>query len=137
MRSDRDALLISSDLIRTMLFKTTKQIGNSGEDLACQFLRKQGYKILERNFRIRGGEIDIIAKDKETLVFVEVKLRYGHEYGYAREAVTGWKMHFLQRAALFYLTSKKLGEVPYRFDLVAIDIANNKSESIELIKNIS
>lgn len=119
----------------SMFLKTTKQIGNSGEDLACKFLKKNGYQIVERNYRIRGGEIDIIAKDKETLVFVEVKTRFGHEYGYAREAVAGWKMHFLERAALFYLSKHNMVEKSYRLDLVAIDFDGNKS-TFEIIKNI-
>lgn len=117
------------------ILKTTRQIGNSGEDLACKFLRKSGYQIVARNYLIRGGEIDIIAKDKDTLVFVEVKTRFGHEYGFAREAVTSWKLHFLQRAALFYLTKIKWGDKPYRFDLVAIDFQGDTS-NVELIKNI-
>lgn len=127
-----------------MLFKNTRQVGNKGEDLACKFLRKQGYQILERNYLIRGGEIDIIARDKGILVFVEVKMRSGHVYGFAREAVTPWKLHFLQRAALFYLQKTNWSNQPYRFDLVAIDIdskqsfsASDNTESIELIKNIT
>ena len=71
--------------------------GNYGEDLACKYLRKIGYDILERNYRIRGGEIDIIARDKEFLVFVEVKTRFTHEYGLPVESVTPWKIRYLFR----------------------------------------
>ena len=117
-------------------FSTSRQVGNNGEDLACKFLKKNGYQILERNFVIRGGEIDVIAHDGKSLVFVEVKTRYGNEFGVAREAVTPWKLQFLQRAALFYLSRNKLGDKPYRFDLVAIDFQNNEPQ-IELIKNIT
>lgn len=117
------------------MFKTTRQAGDSGEDLACKFLKKNGYKILKRNFNIRGGEIDVIAMDGQSLVFIEVKTRYGKEYGYAREAVTPWKLKYLQKAALFYIVKTKWGGKPYRFDLVAIDYEDSKP-SIELLKNI-
>ncbi len=117
------------------LFKSTRQIGNLGEDLACKILKQHGYKIMARNFTIRGGEIDIIARDKEILVFVEVKTRYGNEFGYAREAVTPWKLHYLKKAALFYITQTNWGERPYRFDLVAIDYQDGQPV-IELLKNI-
>jgi putative endonuclease len=115
---------------------TTRQIGNSGEDLACAFLKKQGYQILKRNFTIRGGEIDIIAKDGEILVFVEVKARYSKEFGLAREAITPWKLKALQKSALFYIIQTKWGDKPYRFDLVAIDFDEKRYPQIELLKNI-
>ena len=119
------------------LQKTTKQIGTTGEELACEYLKKQGYKILKRNYLIRGGEIDIIAMDRQTLVFVEVKTRHGKEYGYAREAVTPWKLRYLFKAALVYIQRVNWGNKPYRFDLVAIDYDSNNSASIEIIRNIS
>ncbi|OGE14071.1 YraN family protein [Candidatus Daviesbacteria bacterium RIFCSPHIGHO2_12_FULL_37_11] len=112
-----------------------KQTGDYGETLACEFLKKQGYKILERNFRIRGGEIDIVAKDKDDLVFVEVKTRYTREYGSPAEAVTPWKIRFLIRASQFYLLRNRLLENPYRIDVIAVDFTNNNE--IEHIKNIT
>ena len=72
-----------------------RTIGNYGEELACQYLKKQGYKILERNYRIRGGEVDIVARDQDYLVFVEVKARYFHEYGLPSESITPWKIKAL------------------------------------------
>lgn len=113
-----------------------RQIGNSGEDLACKYLQKLGYKILARNFTIRGGEIDIVARDGEELVFVEVKLRYGDQFGAARESITYWKLKALQKTALFYITKINWGNKPYRFDLVTIDNQSGKTE-IGLEKNIT
>ncbi len=112
--------------------------GNRGEDLACNFLKKQGYQILERNYRIRGGEIDIIAKHGNDLVFVEVKARFSHKFGLPVEAITFWKLKALAKSALFYIQKIKWGNKPYRFDLVSVDFANDrKVPEIEIIKNIT
>lgn len=112
-----------------------KQTGNYGETLACEFLKKQNYKILERNFRIRGGEIDIVAKDKDTIVFVEVKTRYTHEFGAPAESVTPWKINFLIRAAQFYILKHKMENLPLRIDVVTIDFTDG--QNLEHIKNIT
>lgn len=113
-------------------------IGNKGEDLACEYLKKNGYKILERNFRIRGGEIDIVAKDQAYLVFVEVKARYSHKYGLPVEAITPWKIKFLLKTARFYLQKISWGNGPYRLDFISVDYANDKENpQIELIKNVT
>ena len=117
---------------------TKQQTGNYGEDLACKFLQKQGYKILERNYRIRGGEIDIVAKDKKTLVFVEVKTRYSHEYGLPEESITPWKIKALLKTARFYIQKIKWGEKEYRLDFVSVDFADSRENpKIEIIKNIT
>lgn len=121
------------------------QTGNYGEELACKYLKKQGYKILERNYQIRGGEIDIIAKDKEYLVFIEVKTRYSHQYGLPIEAMTPWKIKFLLKTARFYLQKINWGNGPYRLDFIGIDFAcpdsrganSQENPEIELIKNIT
>lgn len=114
------------------------KIGNQGEDLACEYLRKQGYKILERNYRIRGGEIDIIAQDKEYLVFVEVKTRLSHDFGLPVEAITPWKIKYLLKTAQFYLLKIGWVDGPYRLDFLGVDFAEDKDEpQIELIKNIT
>ena len=116
----------------------TKQTGNYGEQLACNYLQKNGYKILERNFRIRGGEIDIVAKDGEYLVFVEVKARWSHEYGLPSESITPWKIKALLKTALFYIQKINWGDGPYRLDLVSIDFVDSKEKpEIELIKDIT
>lgn len=112
--------------------------GNYGEDLAVKYLKDLGYKILERNFRIRGGEIDIVAKDDEYLVFVEVKARWSHEYGLPVESITPWKIKALVKTAAFYCMKIKWEDGPYRIDLVSIDFANDKQNpKMELIKNIT
>lgn len=117
---------------------STKQVGDSGENLACEYLKKQGYKILGRNYRIRGGEIDIIAQDQEYLVFVEVKTRWTHEYGLPSESMTPWKIKFLLKTARFYLQKINWGDGPYRLDFVGVDFADNPEKpEIELIKNIT
>lgn len=117
---------------------SNQQTGSHGENLACEYLKRQGYKILERNFRIRGGEIDIVAKDGDYLVFVEVKTRYSHEYGLPVESMTPWKIRFSKKSALFYVTKIKWGDKPYRLDFVSVDFADSfENPKIELIKNIT
>lgn len=112
--------------------------GNYGEEIACKYLQKQGYKILERNFRIRGGEIDIVAKDGDTLVFVEVKTRYSHDYGLPAESMTPWKIKALLKTARFYIQKIKWGNREYRLDFVGVDFVDSKENpKIELIKNIT
>ncbi len=113
-------------------------VGNLGEELAIGYLKKLGYKILERNFRIRGGEVDIIALDKDTVVFVEVKARYSNEFGTPLESITPWKIKFLIKTANFYLLKKKWQEKPYRFDAIGIDYSNSRDNpEIELVLNIT
>lgn len=112
--------------------------GNQGEELACKYLKKLGYKILKRNYRIRGGEIDIVCKDKDYLVFVEVKTRYSHEYGSPSESITAWKIKTLLKTAQFYLLKMKWGDIGYRIDLVTVDFSDDPQKpEIELIKDIT
>lgn len=116
----------------------TAQVGKLGEDLAAGFLKNQGYKIIERNFRIRGGEIDIVAIDKNTLVYIEVKTRTSHYFGLPEESVTPWKIKFIERAAKFYRSNrKKFTNLPQleRIDVVAVDLTSN-FPSFKLIKNL-
>ena len=111
--------------------------GKYGEDLACQFLKNHGYKILERNFRIRGGEIDIIALDGKTLVYIEVKTRTSYRFGRPEESITLRKLKFLERAAKFYRVKRKnLIRLPdlERIDFVGVDLSNSEPV-IKLIKN--
>lgn len=115
-----------------------KNTGNLGEELAVSFLKKQGYKIVERNYRIRGGEIDIIAKDCDYLVFIEVKARNSYEYGLPVESITHWKIKALLKTALFYIQKIRWGDKGYRIDFVSIDFTKSKiNPEIELIKNIT
>lgn len=111
-------------------------IGNYGEDLACEFLKSKGYKIIERNFRIRGGEIDIIATDGSTLVYVEVKTRSNRNFGLPEESVNYYKLKFLERASKFFrLKRRNLPELE-RIDVLAVDLSQ-KNPKFNLIKNAS
>lgn len=117
---------------------STQMTGDYGEDLACEYLKKNGYRILERNYRIRGGEIDIVAMDGETLVFVEVKARWSHEYGLPAESMTPWKIKYLVKTAQFYVLKIGWGSKEYRLDFVSVDFVDDKNNpKIELIKNIT
>ena len=110
--------------------------GVIGEELAVKSLKKNGYKILERNFHSRTGEIDIIALDSRTLVFVEVKTRWSKAFGNPSEAVTPWKLKSIIKTCQYYkLLHPKLPDA-MRIDVVAIDITG-PSPKIELIKNAS
>jgi putative endonuclease len=93
-----------------------------GEDLACAELERRGYAILARRYRTRHGEIDIIARDGATIVFVEVKARVGEAFGGGAAAVTGWKQQRIVRMATDYLARQRLLEAPCRFDVVAVDL---------------
>ncbi len=95
--------------------------GEPGEDLACEHLRGRGMRVLARNFRCRSGEIDIVADDRGTVVFVEVKERRGDSHGSAVEAVTLEKRRRVVRAARVYAATHGLSESPVRFDVLAID----------------
>jgi putative endonuclease len=95
--------------------------GVAGEDLACDHLRRQGFAILERNYRCRVGEIDVVAREGETVVFVEVKERGDASHGGAVEAVTGSKRRRIIRAAELWASVHRESESRVRFDVVAID----------------
>ena len=111
----------------------SRSSGKKGEDLACKFLKKDKYKILEKNCRTKQGEIDIIAEDKGgVLCFVEVKARSRTDYGNPEEAVTPLKQKRLLAAAFNYLESKKVGSKDMRFDIVSVDL---NSEESTLLKN--
>jgi putative endonuclease len=96
-------------------------LGISGENLACDELRRRGYAIIERRYRTRFGEIDIIARDGQTMVFVEVKARVSDDFGGAAAAVTTWKQRRIAHMAIDYLARQRLHDCPCRFDVVAID----------------
>lgn len=110
-------------------------LGQKGEELAKEKLVKMGYKILDRNFRCKIGEIDIIAKDKNTLVFVEVRSKSSNEFGVPQETVNIKKQKRIRRVAEFYLIKNKLEDICCRFDIVAIIWQKNKKPKIEVIKD--
>ena len=111
-----------------------KELGKKGEEKALRFLKKKGYHIIEKNYVCKLGEMDIIAKEKDTLVFVEVKTRTTIEFGPPQLAVNSSKQRQLSKVALNYLKEKQLEEVRARFDVVAI-LLEQKKEEIELIKD--
>lgn len=115
-----------------------KKIGKLGEDLAAKFLTEKGYQVIDRNFLIRGGEIDIVALHRDTLVFVEVKTRSSTNYGLPEEAISHWKLQSLLKTAQFYqLNHPNLPEA-LRIDVVAVEFEfNGKLKRIELIENIT
>jgi len=94
--------------------------GNKGEAMAAEYLKRQGYKILERQFRTRFGEIDLVALSSGEIVFVEVKTRKSSAHGFPEEVVTETKLHKLEIAAEHFLKKHALEGRPYRFDVVAI-----------------
>ena len=100
--------------------RTRQTLGRIGEDLACHELERRGYAIVARRYRRRGGEIDIIARDGATLVFVEVKTREGREFGEAAEAVHPLKRRRIVQLATEYVVCRRLTDRPCRFDVVAI-----------------
>ncbi len=117
---------------------TTKyqQFGEKSESVAVDFLKKQGYRIIELNYRTKLGEIDIIAKQEKTLVFIEVKARKSSRFGRPELAVTPKKQRKISMVALFYLKSTKQSNAKARFDVVAINSAKAKeSPNIKIIKN--
>jgi len=115
--------------------KANNEKGRRGEDLAAQYLTRQGYRILTQNFRVACGEVDIIAQDRDSLVFVEVKTRTGQGFGSPAEAVTYRKRQQISKTALVYLSQQGLLNQPARFDVVAILLRNNAEPHIELIRN--
>jgi len=98
-------------------------LGLVGEEIAARELVSRGYAILERRYRTEYGEIDIVAQEGETLVFVEVRARASDEFGTAAESVTDGKKRKVTRMANDYLTRRNICNRPCRFDVVAIDAA--------------
>jgi putative endonuclease len=96
-------------------------LGKSGEDLAVRELERRGYAILDRRYRTRHGEIDVVARHGGATVFIEVKARTTSEFGTAAEAVTARKQRRLHAMAVDYLARHRLSGVPCRFDVVAVD----------------
>jgi len=111
-----------------------KQFGLTGEALAEIHLKQAGYRILERNYRTKLGEIDIIAKDRDTIVFIEVKTRRSEHYGSPKWAVTAKKKRKISMVALLYLKSTRQSQAKARFDVVSIGPMEENAR-IEIIKN--
>jgi putative endonuclease len=117
---------------------TTKMaLGERGEEFAARYLRRQGYKILVRRFKTRAGEMDIICRHKDWLVFVEVKTRKSDDYGTPSEAVTKTKQKHMSKVALEYLRMLGNPQIHWRFDIVEVLLRDSakKPDDIRLIQN--
>lgn len=116
--------------------KLNKTIGNYGEDLAAEYLKKSGYVIFERNFKCKIGELDIIGRDDTHISFIEVKTRYNNRYGSPCESITHGKQFKIYKTAQYYIMLKKLYNQSFRFDVVEIILSRaDNRQIIRLIKN--
>ena len=114
-----------------MAKRDNKIKGNAGEKLACAFLKKKGYEIFHKNFTTEIGELDIVVSDGYTLVFVEVKTRLGDAYGTPAEAVDYRKQRKISEVAAQYVKKFRYFNVPVRFDVVEVYVAEKRVNHIE------
>lgn len=117
-----------------MVLNHRQKFGRESETVVVKQLKKKGYKILEQNYRTKLGEIDIIAKDKKTLVFVEVKARRSDLYGSPKWAITPKKQRQMSKVALYYLKVTKQTKAKARFDVVTL-LSTKNMPKIDIIKN--
>ncbi len=113
---------------------SSQLFGRLAENLAEQMLRKKGYRIIAKNLRLAGGELDLIAEDRHTLVFIEVKARRGDKFGGASYAISTHKKQQLIKLALFYLAKYKITDKQCRFDAILIVSPQVDSPQITHIK---
>ncbi len=115
-----------------------QRLGKQGESLAARHLQSKGYRIIARNFRTRNGEIDLIATNRNTLVFIEVKTRIGNLYGEPLESITPWKIRALIRTANFFQSFHPELPQSQRIDAIAIELdSTSKLLKLEHIENIT
>ncbi|HOK56094.1 MAG TPA: YraN family protein [bacterium] len=100
------------------------EFGKLGEEKAVEFLRKKGYRIIEKNYRTKIGEIDLIAKRRKEIIFIEVKTRSSDNFGLPQEAVNERKLKKIEQVAQIYLNSKKIN-LPFRFEVLSIMKSGN------------
>ena len=112
-----------------------QRLGRAGEDAAVAALRAEGYRILERNVRLRRGEIDVIAEDAGAIVFVEVKARRSSIYGTPAESVGSRKQHILVQLAAGYLARRGLGDRVCRFDVVEVWVDASGGQRVEILRD--
>lgn len=113
-----------------------QEIGKSGEDIAAEYLTSKGYNVIERNFECRQGEIDIIALDKNEVVFVEVKTRRNKTYGLAAEAVNDVKKKHLWKAVEYYVYSRNLQNNFIRIDVIEVYLNRDRVQINHIKKAI-
>ena len=112
-----------------------KSLGKKGEELAASYLQKsQKYRILQRNYRCVFGEVDIVAKDRDVLTFIEVRTRKSEDYGNPKESITKRKQDQLSKVALEFINKYDAHHMKARFDVVAVYLLSQK-ERVELIKD--
>jgi putative endonuclease len=110
-------------------------LGKSGENIALDYLKDNKYKIIARSYRLFRGEIDIIASDQKTLVFVEVKTRKSTDYGFPEESVTPSKQRQIRKIAQGFLAKNNLQDVECRFDVISLSFDEKEGYSVRHIKN--
>ncbi len=110
-------------------------LGARGEAIAVAYLKGQKYTVVERNFRCKAGEVDIVARDGATFVFVEVKTRRTLSFGPPQASVTPFKQRQISTAALVWLAKRRLQEANARFDVIAILLRDHTVPAIEHIRN--
>jgi putative endonuclease len=116
--------------------KTTREIGNEGEELAAAYLESKGYTILERNYHFERAEVDIVAFDnKACIVFAEVKMRSSNTFGEPEEFVDEEKIQNVYKAAEAWIYERKMDGAPVRFDIIAILQKNNEAPDIKHYEN--
>lgn len=116
------------------MLNASQRFGKKAEDLAARHLKRHGYKLITRNYRTKVGEIDIIAREGRTLVFIEVKARRSSRYGSPKAAVTARKQHQIAKAALWYLKETGQMQAKARFDVVAVN-RQDREATIEIVRN--
>ena len=110
-------------------------LGKSGEETAVNLLKENGYKILARNYRTKLGEIDIVALDKDTLCFIEVKTRHSDKFGLPKEAISASKQRQISKTALLFLKENNLLDKKARFDVVSVIYSREQNPRLDLIKD--
>ena len=113
--------------------RKTSDLGKLAEDFAVRFLQKKGYKIIDRNFRSRFGEIDIVAEEGGYLVFIEVKARWSQKFGSPEEAVTPQKLYKIKKTADYYALINSKTNQKMRIDVVSLEMNNGKVTSSKII----
>ena len=114
--------------------KERLDLGKKGEDIALEIVKRLGYKCLARNYRCTLGEIDLIAREGECLVFIEIKTRKDKSTGFAKEAVDSRKRRQISRVALSYMKENDCSEMSARFDVIAINLSQGDMD-VEIINN--
>jgi len=118
-----------------MQMMTKKELGAWGESVASEQIARRGFVLLEKNFRCRIGEVDIVAMDNKTLTFIEVKTRTSLDFGFPSEAINPSKKHKYHQIALSYINHKRFKDIEIRFDVIEILLSKNGSYTVNHIKN--